>query len=355
MPRLAPNQPMSTNLTPVIRHIHERIEHPAARDGRRIGLVVQGGAMRGVFTAGALCGLESIGAREVFDRVYGSSGGAVNAAYYLAGQAALGTSIYYEDINNREFIDFKRFLRGTALDIGFCYDEVVARRKRLELDRVRDSRSLFKIYVTSTDPVAVRAFLQRDAGSARDLLTLLKASAAMPFVYRRPIHYRGQRLVDGATFAPVPLFDAIADGCTDILVLMSRPLAEAATVPQGWLMPLVVGSINWHARRASKELWKASQQSLAGVLDLLREAEAHPETTLGGFHVAVVSPPDEFRVSRWTTDRALLIDAAAEGARRVLEALGVPGEEIDPRSTLLVPQPAVDRRRPPVVTGAPGS
>ena len=69
----------------------------------------------------------------------------------------------------------------------------------------------------------------------------------MPLVYRRPIHYRGRRYVDGATFAPVPLLDAIADGCTDILVLLSRPLAEAATPPGAWLTPLALRSINWRA------------------------------------------------------------------------------------------------------------
>lgn len=346
---------MSTN--PVIRHIRERIHHHAAPegDGRRIGLVVQGGAMRGVFTAGALCALDSVGARDAFDRVYGSSGGAVNAAYFLAGQVPLGTSIYYEDLGGRAFIDARRIARGTALDIDYCYDQVVARRKSLDLERVRDSRSLFKIYVTSTDPPAVRAFVQHDAGSAHDLHTLLKASAAMPFVYRQPIHYRDRRFVDGAIFAPLPLFDAIADGCTDILVLLSRSLAEAADPPQGWLMPLVLGSINWKARAMSKELWKASQQSLAGVLDLLREAEEHPEATLGGFHLALVSPPGGFPVGRWTTDRARLIDAATEGARRVLETFGVRREEIDPRSTLHVRQPEPDRRCRRVVTSAPGS
>jgi hypothetical protein len=117
-------------------------------------------------------------------------------------------------------------------------------------------------------------------------------------------------------------------------------------------MPLIVSSINWHARRTSKELWKASQQSMTGVLDLLREAEANPEKKLGGFHLALVSPPDDLRVSRWTTDRARLIDAAVEGARRVLAAFGVPGEELDPRSTLLLREPRPERR---LVTGARGS
>jgi predicted acylesterase/phospholipase RssA len=33
--------------------------------------------------------------------VYGSSAGAINAAYFLAGQARLGTTVYYEDLEDR--------------------------------------------------------------------------------------------------------------------------------------------------------------------------------------------------------------------------------------------------------------
>ena len=58
--------------------------------------------------------------------MYGSSAGAINAAYFLAGQARLGTTIYYEDINNAQFIDLLRPLRGRPIvDLGFLLDDVV--------------------------------------------------------------------------------------------------------------------------------------------------------------------------------------------------------------------------------------
>ncbi len=41
-------------------------------------LIVQGGCMRGVFSAGSLIALEKLGLSQAFDAVYGSSGGAVN-------------------------------------------------------------------------------------------------------------------------------------------------------------------------------------------------------------------------------------------------------------------------------------
>src|SRR5262245_32067681 len=114
-----------------------------ATDGRKLGLVVEGGAMRGVFSAGAGVGLEELGLTAVFDEVYGSSSGAINAAYFLAGQAAYGATIYYEDINNSRFINFGRLTK--ILDVDFLFEEVLTRRKALAVERVLASPSRFFI------------------------------------------------------------------------------------------------------------------------------------------------------------------------------------------------------------------
>lgn len=57
----------------------------------------------------------------------------------------------------------------------------------------------------------------------QDLETCLRASANVPEVAGRPIQHRGRRLVDAAVFEPVPFRAAIADGCTHIVTLCSRP------------------------------------------------------------------------------------------------------------------------------------
>src|SRR6476659_5599828 len=89
-------------------------------DGARVALCVEGGAMRGVVSAGMVSALEELGLVDSFDAVYGSSAGAINAAYFLAGQAAFGTTIYVEDINNSRFISLPRLFTGRPIvDLGF--------------------------------------------------------------------------------------------------------------------------------------------------------------------------------------------------------------------------------------------
>ena len=108
--------------------------------------------MRGVISAGMVSALEALGLTHAFDEIYGSSAGAINAAYFLAGQARLGQTVYYEDINNRHFIDLRRSLLGRPIvDLGFLLDEVAMRRKRLDTDAVLGAGSPLTVLATDVD------------------------------------------------------------------------------------------------------------------------------------------------------------------------------------------------------------
>ena len=78
--------------------------------------------MRGVVTAGMVVALEQLDLVDSFDRVYGCSAGATNGAYLVAGQAALGTTIYYENLNTGEFINPWAWLRGKPVVDGLPVD-----------------------------------------------------------------------------------------------------------------------------------------------------------------------------------------------------------------------------------------
>jgi predicted patatin/cPLA2 family phospholipase len=177
--------------------------------------------MRGVVSAGMVCALEALGLTEAFDAVYGSSAGAINAAYFLAGQARLGTSIYYEDINNRRFIDLKRALRGRAiLDLSFLLDDVAIRRKPLDVGKVLCSPS--RLTVMATDVELETAVTMGGFERAEDLLGALRASATMPVVAGPPHTYRGRRYLDASLTEPIAVPTAEAAGHDIIVALLTR-------------------------------------------------------------------------------------------------------------------------------------
>src|SRR5262252_3996207 len=182
-------------------------------DGRKVALIVEGGAMRGVISCAALMGLEDLGMTHIFDEVYGASAGAVNAAYFLAGQAAYATTIYYQKINNTRFI--RRLWHRKIVDIDDLFDSIIAGDRPLRIEKVLSSRS--RLFITIADAATGEAFLGLAQTSDTPLLTLLKASTAIPLFYNGLVTVNGRECFDGALINPLPVQDAIAAGCTDLL------------------------------------------------------------------------------------------------------------------------------------------
>ncbi len=59
-------------------------------DGRKLGLVIEGGGMRGVTSGGGAVALGHLGFTDLFDEVYATSAGAMNAAYFARASGRIG-------------------------------------------------------------------------------------------------------------------------------------------------------------------------------------------------------------------------------------------------------------------------
>lgn len=217
---------MTVDLINLLKARRDRGSRAPHGDEARIALAIEGGAMRGVISAGMVAALEELGLTHAFDAVYGSSGGAINGAYFLAGQARLGSRIYSEDINNRHFIDLWRPLRGRPIvDLGFLLDDVARRRKPLDTDLVLASAS--PLVVIATDVAAATRAALRHFSSADDLFTALRAGATMPVIAGPPVSFAGRQYLDASITEPIPVPLAEAEGFTHILALLTRPPGTA--------------------------------------------------------------------------------------------------------------------------------
>ena len=198
--------------------------------------------MKGVVSAGACGELLRLGMYDCFDAVYGSSAGAMNLTYYLAKQPE-GVKAYQEDLVDGTFLDLKRLpktrrsrrLMGTsrgrapAMDVSYLVDGVMdgATGRALRWSDVLASTVAFNVVATSLDTLTP-VILHSPFKDVADLKQALKASAAVPlFAGPKPVRHRGQRLVDAAVMEPVPIHAAAADGCTHVLVLLTRVLDDS--------------------------------------------------------------------------------------------------------------------------------
>ena len=193
------------------------------KDDLKIALAIEGGAMRGVVSAGMVAGLEYLGLLPAFDVIYGTSAGAINGAYFVAGQAAFGATIYCAEINNSQFISPLRFLCGDpSVSLEFLFEHVMIHRKPLDWERVLDSP--IEMVPVATSIQQARAVLLRGARSRFDLYLRLKASARIPFVAGPPVRVNGEDCVDGGLYASIPFRQALDEGCTHVLALLTRPV-----------------------------------------------------------------------------------------------------------------------------------
>lgn len=300
-------------------------------DNFKLGLVVEGGGMRGCVSGGALQALADLGLKDAFDAVYGSSAGAINGSFFLADDLD-AVAIYHDHIASDEFINLRRLLsRRTdlppALNLGYLLDHVMQSVHPLDFQSVIDSDIPLKVVASSLD--ALGPVLLTDFKDKEDLVTALRASATVPEVAGGPVLHRGHRLVDAAVFEAVPFRSAIADGCTHVLVLCTRP----PPIRKSLIDQALADAVEVAVKRAvmSPEYmipaWKAEVETLMkdGLSQdemLLRSFDEDAEQLpwFAGSHVFPIYPMGRCP-SPVCTDVAQLKSGVAEGRRSTMTVM----------------------------------
>jgi len=89
----------------------------------KTAIVLSGGGMSSAYSQGALHTLRTHFNYTDPDLVIGSSGGAGNAAYYVANQTHEGNRVWLEEITGERFIKVKGPF-GKSIDIDYLVDEI---------------------------------------------------------------------------------------------------------------------------------------------------------------------------------------------------------------------------------------
>lgn len=198
----------------------------------KTGLVMEGGAMRGMFTCGVIDVMMENGID--FDGAIGVSAGAAFGCNIKSRQ--IGRAIRY----NKRFCRDKRFCSirswlttGDLYGAKFCYDTMPYQLDIWDVDTF-DSNPM-EFYVVCTDVDTGKPVYQR-CMNARESMNYIRASASMP-VASRPVEIDGRRLLDGGISDSVPLrfFESI--GYDRNVVILTQP-ASYRKQPQK-MMPLM--------------------------------------------------------------------------------------------------------------------
>lgn len=198
----------------------------------KTGLVLEGGAMRGMYTAGVL---DVLMEKEIqANGVVGVSAGAVFGCNYISRQ--IGRAIRYNTkyCQDPRYGDFRSLLRsGNIYEEEFCYHELPDKLDPFDWETYKNSPVEF--YVVCTDVETGRAVYHRCTGEKEDL-RWMQASASMPFV-SRIVEIGGRQLLDGGISDSIPVDWFRSIGYEKNLVVLTRPEGFRKKPPRG--LPLL--------------------------------------------------------------------------------------------------------------------
>jgi len=174
------------------------------------GLVLEGGAMRGMFTAGVIDVMMENGIE--YDGIVGVSAGAVFGCNYKSGQ--IGRVIRYNErfSKDKRYCSVRSLLKtGDLYGADFCYREIPEKLDIFDVEAYRNNPVPF--YVVCTDMETGEPIYKRCMNADREDLLWMRASASLPLV-SRPVCVGGRMLLDGGMADAIPLrfFEGIGYG-----------------------------------------------------------------------------------------------------------------------------------------------
>lgn len=268
-------------------------------------LVVEDGGMRGIFSTGALDGfLEH--RFDPFTLYVGVSAGATSLAAFLAEMHGRNRKIYTELSTGPEFISMTRFLRGGHLmDLDWLWSATIS-TMRLDLPRIYGKNRPFVVGVT--DVGTGRTVYK--VTSADDLEHVLKASSALPLIYRGFPLVDGRPMTDGGVSDPIPVAEAIRRGAKRIMVIRSRPRDHQSR------RDALSYIINWSLRKytALRSTIEAHDRVYNESVELIR-------TPPKGVSMIEICPPDSFKPGKFSRDARVLMEGYEQGRAMAGEAI----------------------------------
>jgi predicted patatin/cPLA2 family phospholipase len=203
------------------RGVFDALSHRIAgkdTDREKIALIVEGGALRGVFSCGSAHALAEAGFSNAFDVIIGCSSGALNSLYFEANQMQTAASIYAENATSKECINLRRF--PNVLDVDWLISNWILDKKRFDDATVFGGDTPIEVAVTDADVGSLRFFSSR--GLSSDFEKSLFATSYTPLACNKKIEIDGRSYSDGLIRAAIPVKRAIEVGCTKAVVLMTR-------------------------------------------------------------------------------------------------------------------------------------
>ncbi|HWO96308.1 MAG TPA: patatin family protein [Bacillus sp. (in: firmicutes)] len=248
---------------------------------KQTGLVLEGGGMRGVYTAGVL---EFFMEQNLFfPYVIGVSAGACHAASYLSRQPGRNRQVNIGFIKDSRYISWRNYWKHREFfGMDFIFDEIPTNHVPFDFDTFLNKKERFVVGTTNCvtgEPVYYDDY-------ERDILTVIRASSSLPFL--APIvNYRGKQLLDGGISDPIPIKKAQQDGMIKNVVVLTRNVGYQKKK----------SNMLWMAKRSYRE-YPGLVKALENRYRIYNETVAYLEKEEAKGNVFIIRPEQPLSVGR---------------------------------------------------------
>ena len=197
-------------------------------NSNKVALVLEGGAMRGLYTAGVL---------DIFmendikiDTIFGVSAGALFGINYKSKQIGRVLRYNLKYAHDKGYMGmYSLITTGDVMNRDFCFNKLVYELDPLDFDTYNNSDVEFYAVVTNVETGKAEYIEINDAYEGMEYL---RASGSMPFVSNL-VEINGNKYLDGAIADPIPFKKALDMGFGRIIVIQTRPIDYTKT--KSWL------------------------------------------------------------------------------------------------------------------------
>lgn len=180
-------------------------------------LVLEGGGMRGAYTAGVLDYLMEKGVS--FDSIYGVSAGALIGANFKTGQVGRGLRTFAAYLQDERYAGPQHLLKtGDWFNIDFSYNKIPNELDPADYDAFSASPVNFYSVVSNVETGKAEYIRITDLKGQMDLV---RASATLPLL-SNIVEYEGKKYLDGGSCDSIPLKKSMADGHNKNLVVLTQ-------------------------------------------------------------------------------------------------------------------------------------
>lgn len=281
---------------------------------RTVAMVIQGGGMRGVYSAGILGCFLNEGLQEGFKHVIANSAGALNAGYFLSRQSG-AVNVYIDLLSNKRFIDLKR--QSKKIDIDYMVYVALHNYYPIDLKALNETKTKFHVIVT--DAQSGKRVIISDHQKFQQIYEEFRATSALPIFYDKAVKLNRRYFIDGGVSDLIPVMVAGNYHPTDIVVIMTRPLADYKR-----RMAITAATKNLIKKVARNQSLPVQDQLPTNQVRLKHNIDALQKGTIGDARIHLLCPKVKLEVGAATINREKLERVAELGWSDALEFIERP-------------------------------